>query len=292
MYARVIKKMNYYILLNAIGLFIVNLFFLFAGACLNIVAVLSIWKSSQLRKKLCYFMILILSSIDFVVVIFIHPVLILGCIIWYYKDASILGDEFDTFIFVGGILLGSSELVLFIMTVERYMGLTRPLFHKTSVTKRRIIIFMSITHVFYFIIEICNFTLESPSITEAYIVLFITLSVVVVFMMNYKMFVIAKSRTKNTQPCDERIIQYKRYYACAFAVGCYLLCCTPITIYYGLQLTNTLTEKSNIAACLFLWSVTIQTMNSTINSLIFFWMNNVLCSEGKKLLKACGLLKS
>jgi hypothetical protein len=72
-------------------------------------------------------------------------------------------------IFVGGILLGSSELVLFTMTVERYMGLTRPLFHKTSVTKRRIIIFKSITHVFYFIIEICNFTLEIPSITEAYI---------------------------------------------------------------------------------------------------------------------------
>ena len=113
--------MNYYILLNAIGLFIVNLFFLFAGACLNIVVVLSIWKSSQLRKKLCYFMILILSSIDFVVLIFIHPVLIIGCIIWYYKDASILGIEFDTFIFVGGILLGSSELVLFTMTVERYI---------------------------------------------------------------------------------------------------------------------------------------------------------------------------
>ena len=179
--------MNYYILLNAIGLFIVNLFFLFAGACLNIVAVLSIWKSSQLRKKLCYFMILILSSNDFAVVILIHPVLIIECIIWYFKDANILGDEFDPFIFVGGILLGSSELVLFTMTLERYMGLTRPLFHKTSVTKKRIIIFMSITHVFYFTIEICNFTLEIPSNTEAYIVLFITLSVVVVFMMNYKM---------------------------------------------------------------------------------------------------------
>ena len=145
--------MNYYILLNAICLFIVNLFFLFAGTCLNIVVVLSIWKSSQLRKKLCYFMILILSFIDFVVVISIHPVLIIECIIWYLKDANILGDEFDPFIFVGGIFLGSSELVLFTMTVERYVGLKRPLFHKTSVTKRRIIIFMSITHVFTLLLK-------------------------------------------------------------------------------------------------------------------------------------------
>jgi hypothetical protein len=115
--------------------------------------------------------------------------------------------------------------------------------------------------------------LEIPSITEAYIVLFITLSVVVVFMMNYKMFVIAKSRTKNTQPCDERIIQYKRYYACAFAVGCYLLCCTPITIYYGLQLTNTLTEKSNIAACMFLWSATILTIYEFNNQLVDIFLD-------------------
>ncbi len=42
-------------LLNVIPLCIVNFFFLSAGSVLNVVVILCIWKSSQLRKKTMLF---------------------------------------------------------------------------------------------------------------------------------------------------------------------------------------------------------------------------------------------
>ena len=44
--------------------FAVNVLFFVSGICLNSLVILSFWRSSQLRKKLCYFTIMILSCCD------------------------------------------------------------------------------------------------------------------------------------------------------------------------------------------------------------------------------------
>ena len=286
--------MKYFILLNALGLSIVNLFFLFAGTFLNTVVILSIWKSSQLRKKLCYFMILVLSSIDLLVVIFIHPLLIVWSNLWYFEDSNILvGKEQDLLILTGTSFVVSSQIGLFTMTLERYMGLAYPLFHKTTITKRKMIIVLAGLHSFALIIDICTFVLGIATIANYFALLFLALSVVLAVLMNYKIVLIAKSRNKNTHLGNSRKnMQSKRYYACVLAVVSFILCCCPASIFYSLILAGLLTNTSNVSVCLFHWSATIVTINSTINSLIFFWMNNALRSEGKKLIKTYGILKS
>ena len=269
------KKMNYYILLNEISLLVVNITFLVAGTFFNTVVVLSIWKSSQIRKKLCYFMIFILSCTDLLVVIVLHPLHISYCIIWYFKG-TLDYEHSNVFHFIGSILIVSSFTVLFTMTLERYIGLTRPFFHKTFVTRRRLVSFLVVCLIVLLSVELGDFMLKRLSMGHIYGVMVLSLTVLLVVSMNCKMFLIAKSRAGN------RNVKFKPYYTCALAVACFLFCCFPVTIYYGLSTTETLDSNSDDAFAL--WSSLIVVINSTVNSLIFFWMNTVLKGEGKKLL--------
>jgi hypothetical protein len=51
------------------NLIAVNEFFFFSGICLNSLVILTFWRSVQLRKKLCYFMIMVLSCCDLLAVL-------------------------------------------------------------------------------------------------------------------------------------------------------------------------------------------------------------------------------
>ena len=278
--------MNYYILFNVLCLLVCNLILLTAGTLFNIVVVLSIWKSSQLRKKLCNFMIFILSCIDLFTVIVLHPLIIFWCIIWHLKGTSWVNNYSSSSILIGTTLNCWSITVLFLMTLERYIGLTRPFFHKTFVTKRRLVTIFVTCQFVVFPAGVSSTVLEIPLLSESLVVLFLAASVWLVILMNYKMFAIARSKTRKKLPCKGKIItQFKPYYTCALAVACFLLCCSPIAIYHVLSMVKSVNGKSDVGTAFFLWSSSIMTMNSTINSVIFFWMNNVLNCEGKKLLQ-------
>ena len=141
---------------------VVNITFLVAGTFFNTVVVLSIWKSSQLRKKLCYFMIFILSCTDLLVVIVLHPLHIFYCIIWYFKG-TLDYEHSNVFHFIGSMLIISSFTVLFTMTLERYIGITRPFFHKTFLTRRRLVSFLVVCLIVFLSVELGDFILKRQS---------------------------------------------------------------------------------------------------------------------------------
>ena len=277
-----------YISNNGVALCVVNIFFFFFGTFLNVVVALSIWKSSQLRKKLCYFMIFVLSCSDLLVVLVLHPLLIYWYTIWYLDDLSVFSERFQVFFYIGSTLYGFSMIGLLTMTLERYLGLVYPIFHKTSVTKKRLAVFLVATQGFAFLFETVAFTFEIFAITKPYTLVFIAVFAFVVIAMNYKMFCIAKSRNKITSPTPIRnrpTLEYKKYYTCVLLAVWFLVSYCPTIIYYALTLLDNLAFNSEMAVSLFFWSSTVVTMNATINSLIFFWMNNVLRNEGWRLLK-------
>ena len=67
---------------NLIFIIAVNILFFFSGICLNSLVIVNFWRSVQLRKKLCYFMIMILSSCDLLVVLTHHPFTALVTMLW------------------------------------------------------------------------------------------------------------------------------------------------------------------------------------------------------------------
>ena len=275
-----------YLLLNGIVFCLVNGIFLFVGSFLNVVVALSIWKSSQLRKKLCYFMIFILSCCDLVVVIVLHPLAIFQYILWFIKGFGAHSRPFHMFLYITNILCSCSLFGLLTMTLERYLGLAYPIFHKTSVTKRKLVTFLLATQAFAIILNTITLKFKVNVIEQPYTLPFMSVFAFLVMILNCKMFLIAKSRHNTSSSNGKRkIFEYKKYYTCLLAAVLFFLCCCPIFVYYGLFFSNILDKTSDTSGCLYFWASSVITMNSTVNAIIFFWINNVLRSEGKKLVK-------
>ena len=113
-----------------------------AGIFLNSVVIISLWQSRQLRNKLCYFMILVLSCFDLAVVAIIHPFLI-AATTYYSRDEIIEMFEL-TRVFISYMLCGFSMTALLTLNGERFLALTSPYFHQRSVTKTRLVCFQAI----------------------------------------------------------------------------------------------------------------------------------------------------
>ena len=281
------------IFLNGIFFCTLNFILFFAGTFFNIVVVLSIWKSTQLRKKVCYFTIFLLSCSDLVVVMLMHPMSIYWYMTWNVGDISQNSPRFLWFFNIGSTTTAFSLLALLTMTLERYLGLAYPLFHKTSVTKKRLAVFLFTIQAFPFIFGAMNIIFDVTSLDKAYMPVFYGALLISLAVLNYRIFSIAKSRQKAMLSNGRKgIMEYKKHYTCVLAVISFVISCSLIAIYSALTLSHFLDASSMFAMCLFFWAGTAVSMNSTINSLIFFWLNKVLRSEGQKLLKRCGFTRS
>jgi hypothetical protein len=115
-----------------------------AGIFLNSVVIISLWRSSQLRKKPCYFMILVLSCFDLAVVTITHPFLIVATIFFSLQEIN-GNNEISERIrnSISFVVCGSSMSALLTLNVERFLALTCPFFHQASVIKTRLVCFQA-----------------------------------------------------------------------------------------------------------------------------------------------------
>ena len=107
---------------------------------LNTVAIITIQKSPQLKKKLCYFVILVQSCVDLGVGCVAIPtvsVFLLAPFINVDDCISILLARSTTLLFTG-----LSVVTLLALTLERYLGVVHPFFHRTRLTKKHIATFV------------------------------------------------------------------------------------------------------------------------------------------------------
>ena len=280
--------------INALLLCLLNASFMVAGTFLNSVVIISLWRSSQLRTKLCYFTIFILSCFDLAAVTITHPVLILSTISWsmktLHKEIKIIWNC-TTILFAG-----FSMISLLTLNIERFLALTCPFFHQTTVTKKRLVHFQAfwtiIILTFSLLVYFYDQTISNITITVLVLVLLLLF-----ISLNYKIFIIAKSKRKDDrvtpastatasghQERKKRKINLKNISTCCLAVACFFICSSPQIIYSVLRFTETLVNDRH--AWLFsLWSSTFVAMNSTFNCLIFFWRNSILRREGMKIAK-------
>ena len=180
--------LNVYI--QVIFLCIVNMIFTFSGIVLNTLVIASFWKSSQLRKKLCHFMIMVLSCFDLVAVVTNHSEILLCLIFWLREDYDSLRKVRIYLDFVS-VSFGFSSVAILVMSIERYLGAYYPIFHHTSVTRRRLLSLfpiLLIPSVVMYIISINGLVVSSAVFSLILMVLYLPL-----FMfLNFKLFAIAR----------------------------------------------------------------------------------------------------
>ena len=280
---------------NLLMLCVLNAAFMIAGIFLNALVITILWKSSQLRKKLCYFMVLVLSSFDLAVVCFTHPVLVLSTILW--STETYIAEGFKmTWAYVSIILGAFSMFALLTLNIERFLSVVFPVFHRTSVTKKRLVFLLAfcmialvfLTPVFFF---------AGKVIGNVIITAFLLIILLVFMYLNYKILFIAKLKGKikkaapafavlpHHQEVKKLKINFKNISTCSLAVGCFFVCSVPQITY---SISRVISEKpyNDRQVVLFnIWSSTFVAMNSTFNCLIFFWRNSILRREGMKVIQ-------
>ena len=276
------SKMDLNVYIHLIFLCVVNITFTFLGIVLNTLVIVSIWKSSQLRKKLCHFMIMVLSCFDLMTVLTNHPGILVYLISWLREDYYLLPKR-KIYLRFTSMFFPLSFLALLVMNIERYLGAYYPIFHLTSVTRLGILTLLAIllipTTVIYLMFR--NGLVFS---SETFAMIFMALFLPPFGFVIFKLFTIARKvqRERAVLPGKRTTINLKNSSMGLWAVACLMLLSIPIsvTIAFGLA------EKSeNSLRLSFIWTFTISSMNCTFNSLIFFWKNKVLRAEGIKILK-------
>ena len=277
-------------LLNMLFTCLVNAIFMIAGIVFNSVVIISLWRSSQLRKKLCYFMILVLSCFDMAVVVIIHPLIISSTIIFS------LGEYYELLVqlisFVCMVVQGFSMFALLSLNIERFLGVTYPIFHRTSVTKKRLLSFLAFAMFSTIILSVLSF---KELVIQDNILVTICMSTLLTsfVFLNIKMLNIAKSKRRtnatlvstSTSKKKRNFLDLKKASTASLTVLCLVLCSSPEILLSALCFTWKMSLYDKRVLLFSHWIITFMATNSTFNCLIFFWRNSILRREGNKIVK-------
>ena len=178
------------------------------------------------------------------------------------------------------MFIGFSIMALLVMSIERYLGAYYPIFHRTSLTRRRLLILLAISFIFPTILIIISINDMVISYPGALIIFFVTAFPPIIFF-NYKLFKISRKvrrdiadrpnianrRDNSTSPDVSSLnVNLKNISTCLLAVGCLLLMYIPAFIFIAFNLAEKSTSENTRAARY--WTSTVANANSTLNCLI------------------------
>ena len=280
--------MESYYFINLIFIFAVNVFFFFSGICLNSLVILSFWRSVQLRKKLCYSMIMVLSCCDLLTVLTNNPLMALTTMLYLTGKLRVHPRWAHISLRATGIFFGFSFFALLVMNFDRYLATSYPIFHRTSVTKRRLLTLLAILIILEItlgVMSVNDFVFPS----KVHIIILCILLIPAMLFINYKLFLVVRKSRKNRRisPDMKKTFSLKNISSCLLAAASVVVISIPACVYIGLRINSPgTTHTLDNASLAMMWTTTIALMNCTFNCLIFYWKNKVLRTEGWKVLKS------
>ena len=226
---------------------------------------------------------MVLSCCDLLASVAISVGFALYAFIWLTENND-LYPRLQLYWHLASILCGNSLLTLLVMCIERYLGAYYPLFHRISVTRRRLLtslaIMISLSSPLG-IISANDMVISFPMASA----IFIAIVLPPFMFFNYKLFKKSTQlhRTNVVSPKERMKKGLKNVSTCLFAVACYILYCIPISLY--IVFSSVKGPFSDNTRLLYCWAAVAYLMNCTFNSLIFFWRNKILQVEGVKIMK-------
>ena len=274
--------------INLIFIFAVNVLFFFSGVCLNSLVILSFRRSVQLRKKLCHFMIMVLSCCDLLMDLTNHPLTALIAMLFLTEKLDVCPSWMVISARFSSVFVAFSLLALLVMNFDRYLATYYPIFHRTSVTKGKLLTLLAILITVEITLVLISFN-DFVIPFQVSVLIFIIIIFPPMLFINYKLFAVARKNGRNngTSPQMKNTFSLKNISSCLLAVACFVVLSIPVFVYIGLSITSTAKEFTFDNAILAgLWASTTTSMNSTCNCLIFYWKNKILRTEGMKVIKS------
>ena len=267
-------------LISHVLLCIVNSTMIFPALVLNCLSAMTILKNSQLKEKACYFLIEVQSLVDAAIGIFAQPLIVFAIASEIYGSPTCTAHflVFKLTYFFTSL----SVIALCAMTLERYLGIFHPLFHRSNLTNTRLLLGMScgtlwplisltlstIYPKFYRITSSIAIALFLPLVACVYTKIWLS--------MRSRRQMIARGVHCITQPSNINDRQktekeMKMAKSCFLVVVCSVVCLLPISFNATYQTLDIFRSRVG-----YLWSLTFLMSNSILNSLIFFWRNPLL----------------
>ena len=220
--------------INLIFIFAVNVFFFFSGICLNSLVILSFWRSVQLRKKLCHFMIMVFSCCDLLTVLTNNTLMAFISMSWL--TGKLDGNARWAYISLRstGIFLGFSYFALLVMNFDRYLATSYPIFHRTSVTKGRLLTLLAIliiVDVILAMMSVNNFLISR----QVHMLILCILLIPAMLFIDYKLFLVVRKSRKNKRisPEMKKTFSLKNISSCLLVVACVVVISIPTFVYIG-----------------------------------------------------------
>ena len=262
---------------------------------LNGVSVITILKCPQLKQKIAYFLLMMQSITDLTVGLISLPALgILGLLTATTGSVHCVGRVLMSRLIP--LLVLVSTLTLFTMTMERYFGVLHPLKHRTLITKKRILVFFSCGASLMFAIATSSIIFGNQMLNIATSISMATLLFVAAFVYT-KIFKVIRNKgcpgnpypnnisaaeqpSSNRQSSRNFLKDIKLVKSCYLAVVCFSVC------FLAGIVTAVPFSFSTLSWEVFRsWSTSLIMLNSSLNSIIFFWNRPLLRNEAKKVLK-------
>ena len=266
---------------NHVIVCVINILLSFSTTFLNAITVLAYWSSSRLQKKTSYFLVMLLSLGDLVVGAVCNPVYVVLLIKDLKRDANCpLASEF---LILSFCLFGMSFTTLFLLNMERYLSVIYPIFHRQKVTKFRLLI---ASFVMWCVVAMnACILIVDEEIGKIILSSEICIFLIILIFIYGKIFRAAREMARNrisgggTASTKAFLPNIKLAKSCLIVVCCNILCFSPMAI------TTSLWKLPLDGWILWSWSCTLVLSSSTLNSVIFFWRNQILRSEAKKILR-------
>ena len=180
------------------------------------------------------------------------------------------------------------NIEFYFLNFDRYLATSYPIFHRTSVTKGRLLTLLAILIIVEITLKVMSLN-EFVISSQVHVLIICILFIPPTLFINYKLFLVVRKSRKNKRisPDMKKTFSFKNISSCLVAVACVVVFSIPWSVYIGLRINSPETaytwDNANLAA---LWARTISLMNCTFNCLIFHWKNKVLRTEGLKVLKS------
>ena len=275
---------------------VVNVIIQIATVSLNGITVFTFWRSSRLKEKVAFYLIMVQSLLDLGVGI------VAGSIFTSFLASEIRGRaNCAWYYFISRIILLSTILstcISSVMCIERYMGVVHPIVHRNKVTKKllsKCIACISLLCTIMFSVSFYK-KLVFLIFSRAVIMVCVLIAACTHIRIVFAVILSRKGAHGETGPLNnassnpsqqnvkrrEFLKELKLSKACFLVVLCYIVCYIPISFIGGFIVLDHYYEHALFRT----WAVTFIMLESSLNSVIFVWKNRVLRHEVKMVLKS------
>ena len=247
----------------------------------NYAAIHAFYKSSQLRRKTTFFIVMVLSANDLVIGLVAQPLYLI------HLSREISGNEncvvFLSFVVTNRLVLSFSMITFFALNFGIYLSVTHPVFHRTKVTNRRILYLLIVLWSLLIIRQYLSVFVLSKNTVSLILTGLMTFSMLAMVFMHVRIFVTVYKRRRiepNVHGEKTLLRGVRDAKSCIAVLLCTICCYLPSSIEIGLN------EMTVQTVALFVpWATTVLLSASVLNSVIFYWRNAILRKHAKSILR-------